>query len=140
MTAPTGALVPQTWRGASLKPHKESYALPSSLNRSYEHRAPRGLIVWGWGCGMGTHLTEYGIGWMPRTVKSGLQILLAAKRKRENSFTERKTTPGKTKPPLFAAPIPSTLAWENTARSQPCIRISLNYQDTELQSSGETEL
>lgn len=58
---------------------------------------------------MGTHLTEYGIGWMPRTVKSGLQILLAAKRKRENSFTERKTIPGKTKPPLSL--LPSLLPW-----------------------------
>lgn len=89
---------------------------------------------------MGTHWPSMdGIGWMPRTVETGLQILPAAKRKREISFTGRKST-GKDQASPFAAPIPSTLAWENTARSQPCMWVSLKYQDTELQSSGETEL
>lgn len=58
---------------------------------------------------MGTHLADYGIGWMPGTVETGLQILLPAKRKGENSFTERKTIPGKTKPPLSL--LPSLLPW-----------------------------
>lgn len=48
---------------------------------------------------MGTHLAEYVFGWMPWAVKTGLQILLAAKR-RENSFTERKLMPGKMEAPL----------------------------------------
>lgn len=58
---------------------------------------------------MGTQLAEYGIGCMPPTVETGLQILLAAKRKRENSFTERKTIQGETKPPLSL--IPTLLPW-----------------------------
>lgn len=89
---------------------------------------------------MGTHLADYGIGRMPGTVETGLQILLPAKRKRGKKLYREKNNTGKDQASPFAAPIPSTLASENTARSQLCIRISLNYQDTELLSSGETEL